>query len=158
MKKEQLEKLIKEKKSIRQIAEITGKGKTTIHYWLKVYDLKTDCQKPFKCKCGESDPNKFYGNKKRTCAKCHNKWTLEAGQKKRKKAIEYLGGKCILCGYDKYYGSIDLHHLDPSNKDKKFDQLRGWSWERIKKEIENCVPLCRNCHGEVHAGITDIRV
>ena len=75
---------------------------------------------------------------------------------KRQKAIDYLGGKCIICGYNKYYGSIDLHHLDPSKKDSNFSSLRGWSWKKIKKEIINCVPLCKTCHGEVHGGIIKI--
>ena len=113
-------------------------------------------EKVKKCKCGETDPSKFYGRKSQICSKCHNAYTLKCGQEKREKAIKYLGGCCKICGYDKYYGSIDLHHLNPLKKDKKFSQLRGWSWERIKQEIKDCVPLCRNCHGEVHAGIVKI--
>lgn len=33
------------------------------------------------------------------------------------KAIEYKGGKCVVCGYDKYIGALDFHHLDPNMKD-----------------------------------------
>jgi uncharacterized Zn finger protein len=29
----------------------------------------------------------------------------------------------------------------------------GRSWERIKVELQKCVPLCANCHVEVHAGL-----
>jgi predicted HNH restriction endonuclease len=106
--------------------------------------------------CGETDKNKFYGKKKAVCGKCHNKYTLKRGQEKRKFAIDMLGGCCKLCGYNFYYGSIDIHHVDPSLKDSKFTQMRGWSKERILKEIKNCVALCRNCHGEVHAGLKTI--
>ncbi len=38
-----------------------------------------------KCKCGETDPSKFYGNKKQVCAKCHHKWVHQAGKEKRKR-------------------------------------------------------------------------
>ena len=158
MKKKDLQKFIKQRKSIREIAVEINKSPTTIRYWLDKYKLKTTSEKPYRCPCGEVDPSKFYGHKKRICAKCQNEYNLKSGQEKRKKAIEYLGGKCVKCGYDKYYGSIDLHHLDPSKKDASFTGLRSWSWERILKEIENCIPLCRNCHGEVHAGIIDIGV
>jgi hypothetical protein len=103
-----------------------------------------------KCICGETNPDKFYGKKRSFCSKCHNKYTIKVGNEKRKKAIEYLGGKCIKCGYDKYYGAIDLHHVDPTKKDSKFKNLRGWSWDRILKEIQNCVPLCCRCHVEEH--------
>ena len=116
-----------------------------------------DSDKQYICKCGETDPSKFYGNKKTVCGKCHNQYTLKKGQEKRKYAIEQLGGKCCCCGYDKYFGAIDIHHKDPLTKDEKFTQLRGWSKERIEKEIENCVALCKVCHAEVHAGIRNIK-
>lgn len=107
-------------------------------------------------KCGETDPSKFYGNKKSICGKCHNEYTIKLGQEKRRYAIDKLGGKCAICGYAKYIGAIDIHHLDSSLKDEQFRQLRSWSLERIDKEIQNCVALCRVCHSEVHAGITEI--
>jgi hypothetical protein len=119
-------------------------------------NLSKKLKDEYKCACGETRPEKFYGIKKSVCSKCHKEYTLRIGQEKRKKAIDYLGGECKNCGYDKYYGAIDLHHLDPRKKDSDFNNLRGWSWERIKKEIKNCVPLCATCHREVHAGVTKI--
>lgn len=113
-------------------------------------------QREHKCECGETNPDKFYGNKRSICGKCHNQYTIKVGQEKRKKGIDLLGGKCLLCGYSKYCGSLDFHHVSPEVKDDKFDQMRGWSWSRIQKELENCVLLCRNCHGEVHAGVSKI--
>jgi 5-methylcytosine-specific restriction endonuclease McrA len=77
---------------------------------------------------------------------------LNLGNEKRKYAIDQLGGKCSVCGYSKYIGAIDIHHIDPSKKDDKFCGLRGWSKERILKEIQNCVALCKNCHAEAHNG------
>jgi hypothetical protein len=127
------------------------------HNTKKLNGIPRKDQKEHKCyACGEKDPSKFYRNKRKTCGRCHNQYTLKKGQEKRKKAINFLGGKCILCGYDKYYGSIDLHHINPNEKDPNFSSLRGWSWGKIEEEIKKCVPLCRNCHGEVHAGILEI--
>ena len=57
-----------------------------------------------------------------------------------------------------FHGAIDFHHLDSSKKDKNFRNLANWSWDRIKKEIENCVPSCKVCHAEVHAGIRKIKI
>jgi len=73
-------------------------------------------------------------------------------------AIELKGGKCEICGYDKYIGSLDFHHLDRNAKE--FDlSSRGLtrSWEKIKKELEKCVLVCANCHREIHAGPVDLR-
>lgn len=85
---------------------------------------------------------------------------LNAATKRRrkeikKKAIEYKGGKCQLCGYDKYEGAMDFHHLDPNKKDFAIS-AKGITraWEKVKEELDKCVLLCANCHRETHAGLT----
>ena len=30
------------------------------------------------------------------------------------KALEYKGNKCQICGYIKYVGALEFHHLDPT--------------------------------------------
>lgn len=111
-----------------------------------------------RCGCGETDPSKFYGHKKSICGKCHNEYTTRMGNEKREKAIRIKGGRCSGCGYNRYFGSLDFHHLDPKQKDSKFRNLKGWSWKKIEQEIAKCVLLCANCHGEVHAGLRIIGV
>ena len=113
--------------------------------------------KAHKCgKCGETDPSKFYGHKKSICGKCHNEYTLQKGQENRDFIIEHLGGKCMSCGFDKYKSALQVHHLDPSVKDKHFATIRGWSRSRILDEIEGCVLLCACCHSAVHSGELDL--
>ena len=69
-------------------------------------------------------------------------------------AIEYKGGKCQVCGYEKYQGALELHHLNPTEKEFSIgEQGYSRSWERIKKELDKCVLLCANCHREVSAGM-----
>jgi hypothetical protein len=72
----------------------------------------------------------------------------------KKELVEYKGGCCIVCGYNKSLRSLHFHHLDPSKKDfsisRKWDKL-GLN-ESVKKELDKCVLLCANCHGEVHDG------
>jgi predicted HNH restriction endonuclease len=109
-----------------------------------------------KCKCGKTDPNDFYGTSKSQCKTCFNLRQTERGRQNRIKAIDYLGGKCSECGYNKYYGAIDIHHTDPSKKDANFRYMRGWSWKRIEAELQDCVALCRNCHTETHYHLGDI--
>lgn len=72
-------------------------------------------------------------------------------------AVAYKGGRCVICGYNKYTGALDLHHLDP--KSKSFGiAAKGYtrSWEAVQKEADKCVLLCANCHREVGAGITQL--
>lgn len=103
-------------------------------------------------KCGEKDPAKFYGQKKRICGKCHNKYTIKQGQKKKTYMREKLGGKCSECGYDTYLCCLDIHHLDPDKKDVGWNTARGWSYKKIDRELEHCTLLCSNCHRAVHCG------
>ncbi len=89
------------------------------------------------------------------------KYIIAAVKKRRKKLREqariYKGGKCIICGYNKYLGALDFNHLDPAKK--KFGiSMQGLtkSWKEIMKELDKCVLICANCHREVHAGITQL--
>jgi hypothetical protein len=69
----------------------------------------------------------------------------------KQKAIEYKGGSCIQCGYNRYYGALEFHHLDPNEKDCQWDKLRLKAWSKITAELDKCVMLCANCHREEHA-------
>jgi DNA-directed RNA polymerase subunit RPC12/RpoP len=110
----------------------------------------------YRCsRCGETDPEKFTKGRYTECKKCRNKYNIHSGKSKKDDIVKYLGGKCRHCGYDKYLPSLDVHHLDPSKKDKNFRTHRYWSWSRLVNEIKNCIVLCRNCHSAFHADCID---
>ena len=119
-----LKPLVDKKLSTRDIAKLLNCSQTNVIHWLKKHGMKTDPSYhdnlkliPRKCvRCGETDPNKFYGNKRSYCGKCHNQITIKRGQENKNKIVEFLGGKCIHCGYNEFNCSLDLHHLDPSKK------------------------------------------
>lgn len=78
-----------------------------------------------------------------------------AVQKRRKKikelAIEYKGGCCEKCGYNKYNEVLEFHHLDPTKKDFGIaSDGHCKSWEKVKKELDKCIMVCANCHREIH--------
>lgn len=78
-------------------------------------------------------------------------------KKIRKMAVEHLGGKCHLCGYDRSYEALDIHHKNPAIKSFGISQDGCTrSWEKVREEIKKCVLICANCHREVHAGITQL--
>ena len=69
-------------------------------------------------------------------------------------AVEYKGGKCEKCGYDKCIGALEFHHLDPSQKDFGIGGKRQTAaWGTIKQEVDKCILVCANCHREIHANI-----
>ncbi len=68
----------------------------------------------------------------------------------KKKLIEYKGGKCSKCGYDKDFPAVyHFHHVDPS---KKSFCINGKTvkFSSLKEEVDKCILLCANCHSEEH--------
>lgn len=62
------------------------------------------------------------------------------------------GGSCVVCGYSKYLGALDFHHLDPNKKEFGIGDGDFRLVESLE-EIKKCVLLCSNCHREYHAGL-----
>ena len=85
-------------------------------------------------------------------------YLIEAVRRRRKKvrqmAVEYKGGHCQQCGYDKCAEALEFHHIENSDKDFGIS-ARGYtrSWQKIRLELDKCILLCANCHRELHAGL-----
>lgn len=41
----------------------------------------------------------------------------EYRRRTKQELVNYKGGKCQVCGYDKCNDALDFHHLDPTEKD-----------------------------------------
>lgn len=85
----------------------------------------------------------------------------KAVAKRRKRiralAVSALGGKCIMCGYIRSVAALDIHHRDSSRKSFGVSEDGCTrSWERVQKEIADCVLICANCHREIHAGVSQL--
>lgn len=93
------------------------------------------------------DKSSWYGQWK--CLKCQTEEAVIKRQLKKIKCVEYKGGKCEICGYDKNYSALEFHHLDPNEKDFTISKKNS-SWENIKKELDKCILVCANCHREIH--------
>lgn len=83
------------------------------------------------------------------CSKC----SMEAVSRRRKMVkqtlVEERGGACERCGYDRYIGALQFHHLG----DKSFgisESGRTVSLEKARAEAAKCILLCANCHAETH--------
>lgn len=71
----------------------------------------------------------------------------------KKRCVEYKGGSCECCGYKKSLFSLDFHHRNPLEKEFSISGKLSWRWEKLRKELDKCNLLCRNCHGEHHEAI-----
>lgn len=68
------------------------------------------------------------------------------------RAVDFKGGACEICGYDKCLASLVFHHEDPLAKDFAISEHMT-SWDAILLELEKCALVCSNCHGEIHDGM-----
>lgn len=89
------------------------------------------------------------------CSICNMASIKRARKKAKERLVHKHGGMCIICGYNRYAGSLQFHHLDPSTKTGQVSSL-GPCTRRAIEEAEKCVLLCANCHFEVEAGITNL--
>ena len=74
-------------------------------------------------------------------------------QRLKYRILKAMGNKCALCGYDKCSSALELHHLNPNEKDFTIGTNTNISWEKAKTEIQKCILVCSNCHREIHAGL-----
>lgn len=84
------------------------------------------------------------------CKKCFSKTVGERRIRYKKMAIEYLGGKCQHCGYNKNPAAMEFHHRDSKEKEDNINRLLRSSWKKVKSELDKCDLLCANCHRELH--------
>jgi hypothetical protein len=93
------------------------------------------------------------------CGNCHmeihhdsyqDNWQNRQRHKQKKKAIKYLGGKCIHCGYEKNFHALAFHHRDENEKSFTIADYLHRKWEILKNELDKCILLCINCHRILH--------
>ena len=90
------------------------------------------------------------------CKKCSNKECIERQRKLKQQCVEYKGSKCLICNYDKCINNLQFHHLDPSKKEFSISHSKSRSFNVLKSELDKCILVCANCHGEIHAGLINI--
>lgn len=83
------------------------------------------------------------------CRKCKNIIYVKQNRiKTKEKLVNLFGGKCISCGYNKYVGALEFHHINSSTKNFSIS-YGNRALEKSYEEALKCVLLCANCHREV---------
>ena len=92
------------------------------------------------------------------CRDCFNYNALERVKRIKRQCLDYKGGRCIVCGYDRCIGALEFHHLESDAKELQISSVRSRTFEHIKTELDKCVLVCCRCHREIHAGLVELPV
>jgi len=84
------------------------------------------------------------------CLECSSDYSYELKKRNKLRAIEYKGGKCTKCGYDKSVTALHFHHIDFRAKSFDISANISKKWDTLQNELDKCILLCMNCHFEEH--------
>jgi transposase len=168
-----LEPMVESGMSIAQIAQAVGRSKATVRHWLGTYGLRTSGTRAREgvhearaaglriatLGCARHGDTDHYLDKRGyyRCKQCRTEAVVRRRRKLKRILVAEAGGRCTLCGYNRYFGALEFHHLDPASKSFGLS-MRGLTpaIEALRVEAQKCVLLCSNCHAEVEGGIASI--
>ena len=156
--------------SVRQIAAECGLSATGVRHWLRRYGLQT--QPAHYARRDRPKPDeivrecRFHGWTvfRRVgraggyrCARCGPARVARRRRRVKDILVAEAGGACQLCGYGRYAGALQFHHVDPAKKRFHFGE-RGVTRALavLREEARKCVLLCANCHAEVEGGVLSL--
>lgn len=154
--------------SVREIANEIGMSSATVRHWLRRYDTKTQrARQPRSAESGErflaicsthgETVFQVRADGARRCLKFRSEAVMRRRRLVKDTLVAEAGGRCILCGYDRYYGALEFHHVDPSTKEFSVGAAGVTrSLERARAEARKCVLLCATCHAEVEGGVVSL--
>ena len=168
--REQLEPLVTDGLSTWAIADRLGVSQATVRHWLAKHGLETmyattrrtggDTAAEVVRICSKHGRTVFtrYGTgDSYRCLACRKQRVIERRRKVKEILVREAGGGCVICGYERYLGALQFHHLDPATKAFGLG-LRGIarSLARCREEAAKCILLCANCHAEVEGGVATL--
>jgi transposase len=165
-----LRRLIEGGATIREAARELDVGYSTVRHWLKRLGLETqtlrrrEADKNARAKgahgvtrvCPKHGKTIFVSRPEGgyRCGKCRMAAVGRWRRRVKERLVLRAGGRCQLCGYDRYYGALQFHHRNP--EEKEFSISRNGttrSYAEVCAEADKCALLCANCHAEVEAGV-----
>jgi DNA-binding transcriptional ArsR family regulator len=153
--------------TLAEMAERLDRSISSVRYWLARYGIRSiNSRGPrrrhsngakiaiFECRRHGLTEFTLEGRGHYRCKRCRSTAVVNRRRMVKEKLVEEAGGACVLCGYGRWVGALQFHHVDPSRKEFNISQ-RGHSRSltRSRAEVRKCVLLCANCHAEVEGGV-----
>ncbi len=153
----------------REIAGQLGFSQSTVRYWLRRHGLRTVRARRKESAgvrgvdaarrtmdCHRHGATEFWLDSRGIyrCLRCRSEAVARRRRRLKEILVSEAGGRCSLCGYDRYIGALQFHHRKGTAKVFGVSE-RGLtrSLAAVRAEAAKCVLLCANCHSEVEGGI-----
>jgi transposase len=149
--------------TIRAIATEAGCSPKTVAKWLRHYGLRTERSRRRRVaaadravlRCRVHGATEFIrrGDSGWRCLRCRSEAVTLRRRRVKEILVAEAGGRCTLCGYDRYAGALQFHHLEPGQKRFSLgDAGLTRSLAKAREEARKCALVCANCHAELEAG------
>jgi transposase/transcription elongation factor Elf1 len=159
--------------SISELAARLDRSKTTVRHWLGRYGLRTRNARERRAfrdskqaglltvtmRCRRHGETEFgiEGRGYYRCKRCRSESVARHRRKLKETIVAEAGGVCVICGYSRYIGALEFHHLNPSDKRMTVSQHGVTvSLDTLRAEAGKCVLVCSNCHAEIEGGVTQL--
>lgn len=167
--RELLEALVDEGMTIAEIAEKLESSKGTVRHWLRRYGLRTAGAQRIERKRGAKEAGlaviesvcpshgltafAVEGRGYYRCKRCRAEGVSKRRRKLKEMLVAEAGGRCCVCGYNRYLGALQFHHVDRDSKELTISRNGvTQSIRALRREARKCILLCSNCHAEVEGG------
>jgi hypothetical protein len=171
----ELERLVTRGATVREIAIQTGHSAPSVRYWLDRFGLTTyrtavrragraarargETEFQFDCPTHGPTPFRWRQYDGFRCLRCRSEAVARRRRKAKAMLVAEAGGSCRVCGYDRCAAALEFHHLDRATKSFNLGFAGVTrSIDAMRAEAAKCVLLCSNCHAEVEAGVTELKL
>ncbi len=132
--REQLEPLVESGATLKEMAEAVHRSQSTVRHWMKRHGLELERARRnsstfreaeaqglvcVSAKCRRHGVVEFVSRPDDgwRCKRCRSLHVSNARRRSKARLVEWAGGKCVLCGYDRYLGALEFHHKDRNTKE-----------------------------------------
>jgi DNA-binding transcriptional ArsR family regulator len=168
-----LRRMIEGGASVHGAAEEIGVAYSTVRHWVRRLGLETRHMARLKesreardngenravLTCPRHGKTPFFKHPSGgfRCRKCRSEAVTRYRRRVKERLVLRAGGSCAICGYDRFLGTLEFHHIDPEAK--RFALSRQGvtrAYAEVRAEADKCILLCANCHAEVEGGVRHI--
>jgi len=153
--------------TLAEMAKQLDRSVSTVRYWLARYELvharprrsAGDGASTATFECKRHGRTEFVreGRGYYRCKRCRAAAVAKRRRTVKRQLVHEAGGACVLCGYSRWLGALQFHHVEPGTKEFHISHRgNSRSIAKSRAEMRKCVLLCANCHAEVEGGFATL--